>query len=161
MMNTNQIECSEPSHPPIVYTLQQTRALEKDLPESWKLAIANKIENNLLSKIPFLSSLADMGEIRTLFSAELLMNSETKYFPAGTIIADSKEKANGIFVITSGQVSAELPIDSDEADKEKTEAKKCHAQPNPVLYVFGRGYANVHYTLPLICYRSVCLYQSH
>ena len=87
-----------------VCLLQQTRALEKPLPEAWKLAIARKIENNLMSKvnlpcvtriessckpkysttasldsatefllvqIPFLSSLADMGEIRTLFSAEV------------------------------------------------------------------------------------------
>jgi len=118
---------------------KHTRALEKPLPETWKLSIARNIENNLLSKMPFLSNLADMGEIRTLFSAELLMNSQTRYFPAGTIIADSKERASGIFVITSGQVSAELPIDSEEADLEKENAKGDNTEPNPVLYVFGRG----------------------
>eukprot|EP00291_Cryptomonas_curvata_P024939 CAMPEP_0172173548 /NCGR_PEP_ID=MMETSP1050-20130122/13127_1 /TAXON_ID=233186 /ORGANISM="Cryptomonas curvata, Strain CCAP979/52" /LENGTH=407 /DNA_ID=CAMNT_0012845339 /DNA_START=2406 /DNA_END=3629 /DNA_ORIENTATION=- len=111
--------------------------LEKQLPETWRLAIAKKIENNILAKIPFLASLGDsMGEIRTLFSAELLMKSETRYFPAGAIIADSRENANGIFVVTSGQVAAELPMDSEEADEEK---QKSGAAANTILYVFGRG----------------------
>jgi hypothetical protein len=35
----------------LVLVLQQTRALEKPLPESWKLSIARKIENNLLAKV--------------------------------------------------------------------------------------------------------------
>ena len=74
-----------------------------------------------------------MGEIRTLFAAEvqcqfmksfslfgasnlaakrndemfwmqLLMRSETRYYSKGTIIADSREEAKGLIVITSGQV---------------------------------------------------------
>jgi hypothetical protein len=35
---------------------------------------------------------------------QLLLKSQTRYFSAGTIICNSQEKANGIFVITAGQV---------------------------------------------------------
>ena len=62
------------------------------------------------------------------------MKSETKYFAKGTILADSREKAKGLMVITSGQVGAELPMDSQEADEE-------HSKPDgkTLLYVFERG----------------------
>jgi hypothetical protein len=33
------------------FTFQQLAVLEKDLPETWKLAIATKIENNLLARV--------------------------------------------------------------------------------------------------------------
>ena len=49
------------------------------------------------------------------------------------------------------QVAAELPIDSEEADEEKKKAKACNSQPNPVLYIFGRGYASVQHK----CNRSI------
>ncbi len=39
-----------------------------------------------------------------LRACQLLLKSQTRYFSAGTIICDSREKADGIFVITSGQV---------------------------------------------------------
>ena len=35
---------------------------------------------------------------------QLLLKSETRYYSQGTIIADSREDAKGLFVITSGQV---------------------------------------------------------
>jgi hypothetical protein len=35
---------------------------------------------------------------------QLLLRGQTRYFAAGTIIADRREKANGMYVITSGQV---------------------------------------------------------
>ena len=63
----------------------------------------------------------------------------TKYFSQGSIIADSREAATGLMVITSGQVGVELPMDSDEADEE-------HRTPGgkTQLYVFSRGSAARH-----------------
>jgi signal-transduction protein with cAMP-binding, CBS, and nucleotidyltransferase domain len=45
-------------------------------------------------------------EVRThiVYCIQLLMRSETKYYSKGTIIADSREAAKGLIVITSGQV---------------------------------------------------------
>ncbi len=37
-------------------------------------------------------------------TSQLLLRSTTKYFASGTIIADSKQEANGLMVITSGEV---------------------------------------------------------
>ena len=36
--------------------------------------------------------------------SQLLLRCTTRYFPAGSIIADSRERANGLMVITSGKV---------------------------------------------------------
>ncbi len=36
--------------------------------------------------------------------AQLLLRSKTRYYSRGSIIADSREKAKGLIVITSGQV---------------------------------------------------------
>jgi hypothetical protein len=67
---------------------------------------------------------------------QLVLQSETKYFSQGSIIADSREAATGLMVITSGQVGVELPMDSDEADEEhRTQGGKT------LLYVFSRGSA--------------------
>ncbi len=41
------------------------------------------------------------------FLAQLLLRSRTRYYSAGTIIADSTEKANGIYVVSSGQASTD------------------------------------------------------
>jgi hypothetical protein len=35
---------------------------------------------------------------------QLLLRSKTRYFSRGSIIADSREQARGLIVITSGQV---------------------------------------------------------
>ncbi len=35
---------------------------------------------------------------------QLLLKCETRYYSQGTIIADSREEAKGLIVITSGQV---------------------------------------------------------
>ncbi len=64
---------------------------------------------------------------------QLMMKSQTKYFSKGTIIADSREKAQGLMVVTSGSVNVELPLDSAEAVEENKKNGKT------VLYVFGRG----------------------
>jgi hypothetical protein len=52
---------------------------------------------------PLPCSLHSVTDFLTL-QVQLLLRSETLYFPAGSIIADSKSKAKGIMVITSGQV---------------------------------------------------------
>ena len=65
---------------------------------------------------------------------QLILKSTTKYFAAGSIVADSKEPANALMVITSGQVGLELPMDSEEADEENS---KPHGKT--LLYVFERG----------------------
>jgi len=97
---------------------QQKKVLQKVLPDILKVSIAKNIENNLFSKVGFLEGLQEIGEIRTLFSAELILRSESRYFCKGSIIGDSREEATGLMVITSGQVGVELPIDSDDADEE-------------------------------------------
>ena len=61
---------------------------------------------------------------------QLILRSTTKYFSAGSIIADSHENATGLMVITSGSVGVELPLDSAEADAE-------HGKT--LLYVLERG----------------------
>jgi hypothetical protein len=65
---------------------------------------------------------------------QLTMMSTTKYFSAGSLIADSRELATGLMVITSGSVGIELPMDSIEADEE-------NSKPNgtTLLYILGRG----------------------
>ncbi len=56
--------------------------------------------------IPTLIKCSVMSLCHLIFAwrVQLLLRSETLYFPAGSIIADSKSKAKGIMVITSGQV---------------------------------------------------------
>ena len=75
--------------------MQHKKILERSLPDTLKLSIAKKIENNLFSKviqskrrfslvtialtlfqmqITFLSGLKAMGEIRALFAAEVSLN---------------------------------------------------------------------------------------
>ena len=73
------------------------------------------------------------------YGCQLVLQSVTKYFSQGSIIADSREAATGLMVITSGQVGVELPMDSDEADEE-------HRTPGgkTQLYVFSRGSAAHH-----------------
>ncbi len=67
---------------------------------------------------------------------QLVLQSTTRYYAQGSIIADSREVATGLVVITSGRVGVELPMDSDEADEEnRTEGG------STLLYVFSRGYA--------------------
>ena len=65
---------------------------------------------------------------------QLILRGQTKYFAKGSIIADSREEAQGLMVITSGFVGAELPFDSEEAIEE-------NSKPNgkTLLYVFERG----------------------
>lgn len=41
--------------------------------------------------------------------SQLILKSETRYFAKGTIIADSRERARGLMVITSGQVPGHPP----------------------------------------------------
>jgi hypothetical protein len=62
------------------------------------------------------------------------MMSTTKYFSEGSLIADSRDLATGLMVITSGTVGIELPVDSAEADEE-------NSMPNgtTLLYILGRG----------------------
>ena len=66
---------------------------------------------------------------------QLRIKCETKYFSEGSIIADSRELATGLMVITSGFANVELPMDSEEADEE-------HSKPDgkTLPFVFGRGY---------------------
>jgi hypothetical protein len=44
---------------------------------------------------------------------QLVLRSETRYFSKGSIIADSREEAKGLIVITSGQVVLLLTEYSD------------------------------------------------
>ena len=46
------------------------------------------------------------------------MLSSTRYYAEGSIVADSRELSQGLMVITSGHIGAELPMDSAEADEE-------------------------------------------
>jgi hypothetical protein len=73
----------------------------------------------------------------------LVLQSETKYFSKGSIIADSREAATGLMVITSGHVGVELPMDSDEADEENRSA-----EGKTLLYVFSRGSATNTFLQP-------------
>uniref|UniRef100_A0A7S0MT42 Ion transport domain-containing protein n=1 Tax=Cryptomonas curvata TaxID=233186 RepID=A0A7S0MT42_9CRYP len=113
---------------------QHQKILERKLPDTLKLSIAKKIENNLFLKVPFLTGMNSINEIRTMFAAELILKSKTIYFAQGSIIADRKETAQGLMVITYGFVNVELPMDSEEADEEnQADNGTTH------LYVFSRG----------------------
>ena len=78
---------------------------------------------------------------------QLIMKSSTRYFSAGSIIADSHEQATGLMVITSGSVGVELPLDSPEADAENGKT---------LLYVLGRGCADRTHQY-WICHQNLCL----
>ena len=65
---------------------------------------------------------------------QLIMKSTTRYYSSGSIVADSHELAKGLFVITSGMVGVELPIDSNEADEENKKE-----EGTTLLYVLKRG----------------------
>ena len=84
----------------------------------------------MFSELPLISSVA-----LTRFFLQLILKSTTKYFAAGSIIADSKEPANALMVVTSGQIGLELPMDSMEADEENSKPGG-----KTLLYVFGRGW---------------------
>jgi hypothetical protein len=63
-----------------------------------------------------------------------LLVTSTKYYSKGSLIADSRELADGLMVIKAGQVGVELPMDSEEADAENSKQ-----DGRTLLYVFGRG----------------------
>ena len=48
----------------------------------------------------------------------MLIKSEMLYFAAGSIVADSRDRASGLMVIASGRIGIQLPMDSKEADEE-------------------------------------------
>jgi hypothetical protein len=66
--------------------------------------------------------------------AQLILVSTTRYYAEGSLIADSRELAEGLMVITSGKVGVELPMDSEEADEENGKQSG-----NTMLYMFRRG----------------------
>ena len=74
-----------------------------------------------------------------LFS-QLLLKSNTKYYPEGSLIADSKDLATGLMVITAGMVSLELSIDSSECN---VKVNNYDGKARTSLYTFGRGYAPI------------------
>jgi hypothetical protein len=88
---------------------------------------------------------------------QLLMKSTTKYFLAGSIVAESRETATGLMVITSGAVGVELP--HDQADNNEKELISTGAGGSTTLMcVFKRGY--VYRTLsqdfiPHKCFLSI------
>jgi hypothetical protein len=49
---------------------------------------------------------------------QLILKSQTKYYASGSLVADSHEQAQGVMVITSGQIGMELPMASGEAVEE-------------------------------------------
>ena len=65
------------------------------------------------------------------------MKATTKYFSAGSIIAESQETATGLMVITSGSVAVEMPMGqsepSDAGPSDKADGGKA------LMYVFKRG----------------------
>jgi hypothetical protein len=81
-------------------SIQHKKILERTIPDALKLSIARKIENNLFSKvnfdagrcrdyqvlyiicvqISFLVGLTAMGEIRTLFAAEVISVDSARTF---------------------------------------------------------------------------------
>ncbi len=65
---------------------------------------------------------------------QLILKSQTQYYAKGSFIADSRERANSLVVVTSGKVGVELPLDSSEADEEN---KKQYGSNQ--LFVFERG----------------------
>jgi hypothetical protein len=80
------------------------------------------------------SSCCSMKMCTHLTLGQLIQMSTTKYFSEGSLIADSRELADGLMVIISGQVGVELPMDSAEADEENNKP-----DGKTLLYVFGRG----------------------
>jgi hypothetical protein len=70
----------------------------------------------------------------TVLYFQLILVSTTKYYAEGSLIADCRELASGLMVITSGKVGVELPMDSEEADEENGKQGG-----NTLLYMFGRG----------------------
>ena len=75
----------------------------------------------------------------------MILKSTTKYFAAGNIVADSKEPADSLMVITSGQIGLELPLDSEEADEENSKP-----DGKTLLYIFGRGWLLIFIQQPAL-----------
>ncbi len=86
----------------------------------------------------------------TFVCRKLILKSKTKYFAKGSIIADSREAAKGLMVISSGLVNAELPIDSDEADEENRDPTG-----KTLLYVFGRGCVRLLQMCANYCFTAI------
>ncbi len=64
---------------------------------------------------------------------QLLLKCQTQYYSEGSIIADSRDDATGLIVVTSGQVSIELPMTNKRNSKLGGEAGRS------ILYVLERG----------------------
>ena len=64
---------------------------------------------------------------------QMFKRSKTLYFPKGKIIADGRDSATGMMIITQGSVCVELPLDSDEADEQMGK------ENSVALYALGRG----------------------
>ena len=62
--------------------------------------------------------------------------STTKYFSEGSLIADSRDLADGLMVIISGKVGVELPMDSTDADGDHH-----NAASGSLLGVFRHGFS--------------------
>ncbi len=69
------------------------------------------------------------------------MSSTSKHFAEGSLIADSRDVANSLMVITSGQVRLELHMDSAEADEEnkKPMEKPCSTYLDEGKYHWCEG----------------------
>mmetsp|Transcript_26503 Transcript_26503/g.69694 ORF Transcript_26503/g.69694 Transcript_26503/m.69694 type:complete len:517 (-) Transcript_26503:627-2177(-) len=105
----------------------------RSLPEHLRILVAKRLENNMFSKVLFLSDMESISNIRSLFSGQMLIKSTTHYYSAKAIIADCFDKANGLMVVRSGEVRLELPLDSDEADDERRKGR------STTLLVLSRG----------------------
>jgi len=91
----------------------QTRTVLESahLPNKLRLEIALNVGEHLFSKVPFVHCGAGgSGRSRTLLAAELLMRSKARYFPRGSILAESRNPANGLMVITAGKVKRAMVL---------------------------------------------------
>ena len=88
-----------------------------------------------------LATLCVLISFKRYLIAQMFKRSKTLYYPKGKIIADGRDSASGMMVITQGSVSVELPLDSDEADEQM-------GQDNSVaLYTLGRGYCALYFSV--------------
>mmetsp|Transcript_37951 Transcript_37951/g.101009 ORF Transcript_37951/g.101009 Transcript_37951/m.101009 type:complete len:187 (+) Transcript_37951:1610-2170(+) len=82
----------------------QSVLARKSLPEHLRVAVAKRLEDNLFSKVFFLQDLHAISNIRSLFAAEMLIRSTTRYFSEKSVIVDTHDEADGLMVVNSGQV---------------------------------------------------------
>uniref|UniRef100_A0A7S0MJ71 Cyclic nucleotide-binding domain-containing protein n=1 Tax=Cryptomonas curvata TaxID=233186 RepID=A0A7S0MJ71_9CRYP len=85
---------------------------DPSMPEHYRVQLARSLQRDLFVWMPFFNDSEDRNDVKAAFCAELLLKSHMLYFPARSVIVDSRQDADSLMIIASGHVEVHLPLSS-------------------------------------------------